>query len=436
MHVMRENISSESVDLIYLDPPFNSKRLYNAFIGDAQWVAFDDTWRWSEAVEDFHEVASDVSMSNTMEGLRKIHGEGSELAYFSYMANRLRECYRVLKPTGSIYLHCDPTMSHSLKLVMDGIFGKRNFLNEIIWSYKTGGVGKRWYARKHDVIHYYCKSKAYKFNQVKQKSYLDDSKWKEYHRGADELGFQRDGDGMFRMVSCRDTWDDIKTLHPRSSKRFYPTQKPDELLERIITVSSNAGDTVLDPFCGCGTTIKAAQSLNRNWIGIDICVNACKVIEKRLKESFDSIWSDVEFIGLPRTLDHAKILASMDYFRFEKWAASLVDGMEANKKQVADGGIDGRGRLAIKKGKFIDIVSQIKAGHTKPSDIQAFDSARKQAGADLGIFTCFEEKVTRGIKDTAASTGRFMEVPRIQIYTIEDYFEGRKPDMPNRYEIT
>ena len=432
---MREDIPDESVDLIYLDPPFNSKRLYNAFLGNAQWVAFNDTWQWSEAVDDFHAVASDVSMANTMEGLRKIHGEGSDLAYLSYMANRLRECWRVLKPTGSIYLHCDPTMSHSLKLLMDGIFGKQNGLNEIIWSYKTGGVGKRWYAKKHDVIFYYGKTEAYIFNQIQQKSYLDDSKWKEHHRGADELGFQRDKDGMFRMVACRDTWNDIKVLHPRSSKRFYPTQKPIELLERIITVSSNIGDTVLDPFCGCGTTVHAAQKLNRNWIGIDICVNACKVIEKRIKESFDNIWSDVEFIGLPRTLDHAKTLASLDYFRFERWAASLVDGMEANKKQVADKGIDGRGRLAIKKGKFIDIVSQIKGGHTNPGHVRAFNESRRQAGADLGIFTCFEERVTQGMRDSAASTGKFMDVQKIQIYTVEDYFAGRVPKMPNKLRV-
>ena len=133
LDVMREDIADASVDLIYLDPPFNSKRLYNAFIGDAQWVAFDDTWRWAEAIDDFDEVAGDVGLAPTMEGLRTILGEGSQLAYLSYMANRLRECRCVLKRTGSIYLHCDPTMSHPLKLVLDGIFGRRNFRNEVVW---------------------------------------------------------------------------------------------------------------------------------------------------------------------------------------------------------------------------------------------------------------------------------------------------------------
>ena len=201
-------------------------------------------------------------------------------------------------------------------------------------------------------------------------------------------------------------------------------------MERIIRSSSNKGDLVLDPFCGCGTTAHAAQNLNRNWIGIDICVNACKVIEERLRGHFDSLWDDVQFIGMPKTRDDAKTLADLDKFRFERWAASLVDGMEANKRQRGDGGIDGRGRFPIRKGHFIDIVSQVKGGGTSPGDVQAFNGARQQVGADLGVFTCFEERVTPRMRDAAASAGRFMEVPTIQIYTIEDFFEGRKPEMP------
>ena len=137
-----------------------------------------------------------------------------------------------------------------------------------------------------------------------------------------------------------------------------------------------------------------------------------------------------EFIGLPKTRDDAKTLADLDKFRFERWAASLVDGMEANKHQRGDKGIDGRGRLPIRKGQFIDIVSQVKGGGTSPGDVQAFNGARQQAGADLGVFTCFKERVTPRMRDAAASAGRFMEVPTIQIYTIEDFFDGRKPEMP------
>ena len=201
-------------------------------------------------------------------------------------------------------------------------------------------------------------------------------------------------------------------------------------MDRIIKASSNPNDVILDPFCGCGTTIHAAQALQRQWVGIDICVNACKIVEERLRSHFDSLWADVQFIGMPKTRDDAKTLADLDKFRFERWAASLVDGMEANKHQRGDKGIDGRGRLPIRKGQFIDIVSQVKGGGTSPGDVQAFNGARQQAGADLGVFTCFKEQVTPRMRDAAASAGRFMEVPTIQIYTIEDFFDGRKPEMP------
>ena len=229
----------------------------------------------------------------------------------------------------------------------------------------------------------------------------------------------------------QDHWDDISPMNAMAKERLgYPTQKPLALLRRIIQASSSEGDTVLDPFCGCGTTLHAAQSLGREWIGIDICVNACKVIEQRLEGHFDSLWDNVDFIGMPKTRDDARFMAGSDPFRFERWAASLVDGMEANKKQHGDHGIDGWGRLPIKKGKFIDMVSQVKGGHTNPGHVQAFNGARQQANADLGIFTCFEDRVTKGMRDAAVNTGKFMSAPVVQIYTVEDYFEGRKPALP------
>ena len=233
---------------------------------------------------------------------------------------------------------------------------------------------------------------------------------------------------LYDSNQCID--QDVKYLENEDEKLGYPTQKPVGILHRILETSTNVDDVVLDPFCGCGTTIHSAQLLGRRWIGIDICVNACKIIEERLRSHFDSLWDDVEFIGLPKTRDDAKTLADLDKFRFERWAASLVDGMEANKRQRGDKGIDGRGRFPIRKGQFIDIVSQVKGGGTGPGDVQAFNGARQQAGADLGVFTCFEERVTTNMRNAAASTGRFMEVPTIQIYTIEDFFEGRKPEMP------
>ncbi len=338
LDVMRENLPSESVDLIYLDPPFNSKRLYNAFIGGAQWVAFDDTWRWHEAVDDFHEVARLPSYAGLMEGLRSMLGEGPQLAYLSYMANRLLECRRVLKPTESIYLHCDPTMSHYLKAVMDGLFERRNFTNEVVWHYRKWSAGKYTFQRNHDVILFYTKTSTRErvFNQQfmpRAESTLKRFGKAKIVSGYDEMGQRLPSqveDKESEGVHQDDVWD-INRVPP--VQQLYPTQKPISLLERIIQASSNPGDVVLDPFCGCGTAIHAAQNLDRHWIGIDICVNACKVIEERIKGHFDSLWSEVEFVGLPKTRDDAQFMASSNPFRFERWAASLVDGMEANKKQ-------------------------------------------------------------------------------------------------------
>ena len=491
LEVMREDISSESIDLIYLDPPFNSKRLYNAFIGGAQWVAFDDTWRWYEAIDDFHEVASQPRLAGLMEGLRLMLGEGPHLAYLSYMANRLLECRRVLKPTGSIYLHCDPTMSHYLKAVMDGVFGSGNFVNEISWHRsRTRSSISRKFRSAHDVILFYGKSAERRFH-IQYRDLSDTSK--SLYASVDERGYyqlvpllvsgvrngetgftwrginpsQRGKNGMHWItipsnldqydnenriywpnksggvprlkyyrdespgVPVDDFWHDISLIPSQSSESLgYPTQKPVALLERIISASSNLGDVVLDPFCGCGTAVHAAQNLGRQWIGIDICVNACKIIETRIRQHFDSLWAEVEFIGMPKTSEDAKTLANLDKFRFERWAAALVDGMEPNKRQRGDKGIDGWGRLPVRKGQFIDVVSQVKGGGTGPSDVQAFNGARQQAGADLGIFTCFDNRVTPRMRDAAVSTGRFMETPIVQIYTVEDYFRGIRPALP------
>lgn len=436
LEIMSEYIPDESVDLIYLDPPFNSKRIYNAYIGGAQWVAFDDTWRWHEAIDDFHAVASDVSLAPTMEGLRRILGEGAELAYLSYMANRLRECRRVLKPTGSIYLHCDPTMSHFLKIVMDGIYGKENFRNEVIWHYRKWSTGKYTFQQNHDVLFFYSRSttRARTFNQLympRTASTIKRFGTKRIISGYDEAGqrlpsqtAEEDSAG----VRLDDVWD-IKRVPP--IKQLYPTEKPLALLERIIKASSGPNEVVFDPFCGCGTTIHAAQNLGRRWIGIDVCVQACKVIQKRIEGHFDILWDDIEFVGMPKTLEDARALAAYDPFKFERWAASLVPGMEAKKKQRGDKGIDGRGRLPIRKGQFVNVVAQVKAGSANPSQVQAFNEARRQAGAELGVFTCFEDKVTTGMRNAAVNAGKHLDKwPLIQIYTIEDYFAGRLPELP------
>lgn len=436
LEIIAEYIPDESVDLIYLDPPFNSKRIYNAFIGGAQWVAFEDTWRWYEAIDDFHAVAGNVSLAPTIEGLRRMLGEGAELAYLSYMANRLRECHRVLKSTGSIYLHCDPTMSHYLKVIMDGIFGKKNFRNEIIWHYRKWSTGKYTFQRNHDVILFYSRTSSRKraFNQLfmpRAASTLKRFGTKRIISGYDEVGQRlpsKVSDEDSEGVRLDDVWD-IARVPP--IKQLYPTEKPLALLERIIKASSNPNDIVFDPFCGCGTTIHAAQNLGRRWIGIDVCVQACKVMQNRLEGHFDSLWDKIEFIGMPKTIEDAEALAEYDPFKFERWAASLVPGMEANKRQRGDKGIDGRGRLPIRKGQFVDVVSQVKAGSSNPTHVQAFNEARRQAGAQLGVFTCFEERVTAGMRNAAVNAGKYLDKwPVIQIYTIEDYFAGRLPNLP------
>ncbi|MCY3614500.1 MAG: DNA methyltransferase [Bacteroidetes bacterium] len=426
LDVMREFIPDESVDVIYAYPPFNSKRIYNANMGGAQWVAFKDTWQWHEAVDDFHEVASRNDMAPTMEGLRTILGEGSDLAYLSYMANRLLECFRVLKPTGTMFLHCDPTMNYLLRIVLNAIYSshKDSFLNEIVWYYKTGGVSKRWLSRKHDTIFLFAKSKHHQFYPQKEKSYLA------HKYGFKNIEILEDHGGAYTMVNMRDVWDIPALRGNQKEHQGFETQKPASLLQRVIKLSTQENQLVLDPFCGCGTTLQAAQELDRRWIGIDICTKACQVIEKRFKESFDSVWDDVEFIGMPKTVSQAHEMASIDPFRFETWAASLAPGMEANKKQRGDRGIDGWGRIPLRKGYFADMVSQVKGGHTNPGHVQAFNGARQQAGADMGIFTCFEDRVTNGMRNAAASTGRFMDVPTIQIYTIEDFFANRLPQLP------
>lgn len=437
LEVMQEYIPDESVDLIYLDPPFNSKRIYNAYIGGAQWVAFDDTWHWHEAVDDFHAVASaSGDLARTMEGFRMMLGEGADLAYLSYMANRLRECWRVLTQTGSLYLHCDPTMSHKLKLVLDALFGRKNFRNEIVWCYTgPGSPHMRQFNRKHDAIFWFNKGKTWKFNRDAVRIPYKSGKPHTggfVHKSGDKVGtnMTKEVAESYTGKIPEDWWPHRIAARSKTERTGYPTQKPLAVLERIIRASSNPGDVVFDPFCGCGTTIHAAQNLGRRWIGIDICAQACKVIQKRIEGHFDNLWDDIEFVGMPKTIDDARTLAEYDPFKFEKWAASLTPGMEANKRQRGDGGIDGRGRYPLRKGVFVDVVSQVKGGKTQPAHVQAFNEARRQAQADMGVFTCFEGRVTHGMRDAAVNAGRFQQWPVLQIYTVEDYFAERTPNLP------
>ena len=460
-------------------------------------------------------MAGQPAYGKLMDGLRMMLGDSPRMAYLSYMANRLLECYRVLKPDGSIYLHCDPTMEHYLKAVMDGIFGEKCFRADINWrrtnAHNDAKQGSKRYGSVRDTLLFYTKGNKWTWNWLYTPyseeyadsfyKHVEQGTGRRYQKGdltaakpggftdylwrikrplggpweadleaehlAPAFGWQYKGippykgrywayslDNMVAMdkegrivytnngmprykryldegpgIPLQNDWQDIRPA-PKSESLGYPTQKPLALLKRIISASSDKGDVILDPFCGCGTAIHAAQDLDRQWIGIDVCVNACQIIEKRIRQHFDSLWSNVQFIGLPKTRDDAQFMAKDSPYHFERWAASLVDGMEANRKQTGDKGIDGWGRIPIKKGQFVDVVAQVKGGNTNPGHVQAFNGARQQAKADLGIFTCFEDRVTGGMKNAAASAGLFMDVPVVQIYTIEDYFEGRRPIMP------
>ncbi len=281
-------MNSESVDLIYLDPPFNSKRTYAAAVGSkSAGASFKDMWNWDDVniayLERLYQTHPDIA--DFIDNIYRLHSKAMA-SYITYMTQRLFEMRRILKPTGSIYVHIDPTASHYLKIIMDGIFGKSNFRNEIVWSYKTGGSSKKTFSKKHDIILFYSKTQNYNFDALQEKAYTK-SKSRQagiVNYGAGTATFFEDDDGVYNMVNMRDVWD-ISYVNSQSKERTgYPTQKPLALLHRIIKASSNEGDVVFDPFCGCATACVASQQLNRKWIGCDIEEKAADILVERLSD--------------------------------------------------------------------------------------------------------------------------------------------------------
>ena len=279
-------MDSDCVDLIYLDPPFNKKKIFTAPTGsDAEGASFSDIFREEDVKEDWLlDIKEDhFAIHNLLSSVRVIEGRGSyNFCYLAYMAIRLMECQRILKSTGSIYLHCDPTMSHHLKLLLDCIFGEKNFLNEVIWAYRSGGVSKKWFGRKHDILLFYAKKigKHY-FNVSKERSYNRDNK-PYCFKGVTEY---QDAEGKwYTLASLRDIWDISMLGRTKKERVGYPTQKPLELLERVITASCPEDGIVLDPFCGGGTTCVAAERLNRRWVGVDVCEKAFDLVQERMKK--------------------------------------------------------------------------------------------------------------------------------------------------------
>jgi site-specific DNA-methyltransferase (adenine-specific) len=495
--VLRESIPSESVDLIYLDPPFNSQATYNVLFkgqsgkgADAQIEAFEDTWHWGEEAERaYSEVleSPNTQAAEMLRAMRSFLGENDMMAYLAMMAVRLLELHRVLKPTGSLYLHCDPTASHYLKILLDANFNVENFKNEIVWrrSHPKGHAFTR-FATTHDVIFYYAKDwgkciwnpvyAPYDDEKAAQQYSLIDEQGRRYQltsllnpnpdrpnltyefKGVtkvwrwtrermeeqDRKGrivVPRGGKGIPRYkryldeqegIPVGDFWADIE-IAAGGERLGYPTQKPLALLERIIAASSNEGDLVLDPFCGCGTTIHAAQKLGRQWIGIDVTHLAISLIERRLKDAFPGIAFEVH--GTPKDLESALDLAKRDKYQFQWWAVSLVEARPyGGKKKGADSGIDGILFFRGDKDKTEKALISVKGGeNVGVGMVRDLIAVVGRENAAVGVLISLALP-TKPMEKEAAAAGffetPFEKVPKIQIITLAELFQGKRPRIP------
>lgn len=538
LEVLRAHITDESVDLVYLDPPFNSNANYNILFkspagmrSDAQIEAFEDTWHWNDKAEEaFDQVArsGNTKAFDLLNSMRAFLGENDMMAYLSMMAIRLIELHRVIKPTGSIYLHCDPTASHYLKLLLDGVFGAENWLNEIIWRRTGSHNNAKRFGPIHDVIHFYRKTSKYRHRPVFRpytKGHVDGyfkkqdergrfwsnslhgagtrngesgKPWRGYdptaakrhwaipsdlvtalgidpdlpqHEKLDalaELGvidFPPADSGAlptYRQylerspgLLLQDVWsyqphtrgalygssegidEDVRWLTAQGDdeRLGYPTQKPVGLLERIISASSSDGDVVLDPFCGCGTAVHAAEKLGRQWIGIDVTHLAISLIERRMRSAFPNVSFTVE--GTPKDLASAEDLAQRDKYQFQWWAVSQVDAMPfGGKKKGADGGVDGIIYFKPDGRRTEKAIVSVKGGENVGVQmIRDLHSAMEREKAPMGVF------ITKALPSSvmereAAAVGRFHSeatgktYPRLQILTVAELFQGKRPDIP------
>ena len=436
-----EQWDDASVDLIYLDPPFNSNANYNILYsnekgGDAQFRAFSDTWYWDEAAADrfaMFEGATGLAAHGVVVGLHRMLGSSGMLAYLTYMAERLEHMRRLLKPTGSIYMHCDPTASHYLKVIMDAIFGAKCFRNEIVWCYSRPSAPKqRQLSRVHDVIFWYSKGDKWTFNpNAIRQAYAPSSRSREgYSANASKVAegtVQLDHRGKFP-----ESWIYIPPLKGNSREYLgYPTQKPLTLLDRIIKGGSNKGDVILDPFCGCGTAIEAANRLDRRWIGIDISSFAIDLIrDKRLRNKY------IPIQGIPYDLQSARKLAAEQPFNFESWAVTRIPGFAPNTKQIADGGVDGRATLAEMPDNHDSrlALAQIKGGRFSLSALRDFIGVTERDRAALGCYVTLEPVTTSQARSEVANTGNIVvsgrKYRRMQLWPISNYFEQRLPNLP------
>ena len=512
LQVIREQIPGESVDLVYLDPPFNSNASYNVLFRErtgeespAQIKAFSDTWEWTQETEYTFEVdiiqnpAVPSAVKDMVTAFRQFVGRNSMMAYLVMMAPRLVELHRVLEPTRSLYLHCDPTASHYLKILLDAVFGKQNFRNELVWkrtsAHSDVSQGARHMGRIHDTILRYSKGAVLNWNAVYvpyDREYIDS-----VYRYTDEFGrryqtqplhaakaggdtrYEWNGrlpppgrywaysrENMERLDAenriayshtatprykiyldespgkpLQDIWDDVPPVHVKPKDRLgYPTQKPEALLERIISASSNEGDVVLDPFCGCGTAVAAAQKLGRKWLGIDITHLAVALMKNRLKTAFDlDPIEDYAVIGEPQDESSARALWQQDPYQFQFWAVSLLEAQpQSEQKRGADRGIDG---LLY----FIDgpkrspqkIIVQVKGGQVTVSQIRDLMAVVDREKAALGLFISLDPP-TAPMRTEAANGGFFhsdlwqRDFPKMQLRTIGEMLAGNGFDLPPR----
>ncbi len=515
----REYFPDESVDLVYLDPPFNSNATYNVLFAEqsgaqaaSQIKAFEDTWRWDEeaARTYFEVVEAGGRVSEALQAFRKLIGDSTMLAYLAMMAPRLVELRRVLKPTGSLYLHCDPTASHYLKLLMDAIFDPRNFRNELIWKRTSARSDSHRWNQIHDTILFYSKSNGFVWNSLhvayddayveKFYGFVDKDTGRRY--ASDNLtaaGVRSGSSGMpwkgvdptrvgrhwavpgyalallphdsvsdvqsaldvlmehgrillpkkaggvprFKRyldempgLAAQSVIVDIPPISARSAEKLgYQTQKPEALLERIIAASSNEGDVVLDPFCGCGTAVAVAQRLGRQWVGIDITYLAIALIRRRLRDAYgESVDATYKVIGEPVSLPDAEALAASDPYQFQWWALDLVHARPADPKKGADKGIDGC--IYFHEGDATDtkqIVLSVKAGHTGRSHVHELRGVMEREGAAIGVLITMQQP-TKPMREDAASAGMYVSPwgthPRLQLLTVAELLEGKRIDCP------
>lgn len=503
LDVLSKYVKDESVDLIYLDPPFNSNAIYNTFIkegdgipSEAQAEAFKDTWGWGTAAavayEDLLRMGGDLAV--LVRALRTWLSDKGLMAYIAMMAVRLVELHRVLKDSGSLYLHCDPTASHYLKMVLDAVFGAENFQAEIVWRRTNSRSTSGKWPRLHDIIFHYTKTPSATFHTQKAPGELtkvphtlitgpDGLKYntfeltgagrtKDGESGKPWRGFDPDKmgrhwgynhaqleewaagglihfpanngfprrraedpfDPLNRMVTVGDVWSDIDRLNQTAKERLgYPTQKPRALLERIISASSNPGDVVLDPFCGCGTAVDAAEKLGREWIGIDITHYAVTLIEKRMQKNHPA--AEFKISGRPTDIAGARDLADRDKYQFQWWAAWRLGAQTYESKKGGDRGIDANIFFANGPYGHGRIIVSVKGGeHLNPAMVNELNGVVQREDAEMGILITLAEP-TRGMIAAAAGSGFVAKsshgrIPRIQIVTVEDLLEGRLPKMP------